>query len=103
MVRPTPFPPCSVKDLTFLGHLLGASSRNTPRWGTAPLRRTEKQVTNKSLQRVTILRVMKVQEGPMMVTCREVVVGLLRTGHLSQDPKDEGVGKWARRAKVLRP
>lgn len=50
-------------------------------------------MTNKSLQRVTSLRVMKVQKGHVMVTCREVVVGLLRTGHLSQDPKDEGVGK----------
>lgn len=58
-------------------------------------------MTNKSLQRVTILRAMKVQEGHVMVTCREVVLGLLRTGHLSQDPKDEGVGKWARCAKVL--
>lgn len=102
MVRPSPFPPCSVKALTFV-HLLGASSRNTPQWGTAPLHRTEKQVTNKSPQRVTILRVMKVQEGHVMVTCREVVLGLPRTGHLSQDPKDEGVGKWARCAKVLRP
>lgn len=103
MVRPSPFPPCSVKALTFLVHLLGASSRNTPQWGTPPLHRTEKQVTNKSLQRMTILRVMKVQEGHVMVTCREVVLGLPRTGHLSQDPKDEGVGKWAKCAKVLRP
>lgn len=60
----------SFKALTSPVHLLGARPRKPPQWGThLYILRAEKQVTNRSFQRMTILREMKVQEGHVMVTC----------------------------------
>lgn len=58
------------KALTSPVHLLGARPRKLPQWGThLHTLRAEKQMTNRSFQRMTILRVMKVQEGHVIVTC----------------------------------